>query len=127
MARGVKKVDSSPVSKGANWTTFVEISLAGHTMSQIRDEYPTVESVYDKFNGFIGEGYRVSFSYNEQNDAVIVSVTCKVLASPNAGCTYTSFAGDWFFALQIALYKHYVVTKGDWSAAAAANSRPAFG
>lgn len=127
MARGKTKSVQKPAQGGKQWTTFVEISLAGHELAQIESQFGTVDSLFDAMHNMLVDGYRISLSHNVQNDAIIASVTCKDEESVNAGCTFTSFAVDWVMALKIACYKHYVVTEQNWIGVAGTASRPAFG
>lgn len=127
MARGKARTSARTQASGKQWTTFVEISLAGHDMAQIEAHFGTDDALFDALTTMLGEGYRISLSYNPQNDAIIASVTCKDDESVNAGCTYTSFAMDWVGALRIAAYKHFVVTEQNWVGVAGISTRPAFG
>lgn len=127
MARGKAKTSARTATSGKQWTTFVEISLAGHDMEAIEKEFGTVDALFDALSTMLTEGYRISLAYNPQNDAIIASVTCKDEESHNAGCTYTSFAMDWVMALKIAAYKHFVVTEQNWIGVAGTSTRPSFG
>lgn len=127
MARGTKKPVQVPASKGKQWTTFVEISMAGHSLEDVEAAFASPDAVFDALSTMLTEGYRVSLSHNVQNDAIIASVTCKDEDSTNAGCTFTSFAGDWATALKIACYKHFVVTEQNWIGVAGTSTRPLFG
>lgn len=127
MARGAKKPLAAKAAANKQWTTFVEISLAGHDMAQIEAEMGSVDALFDALSVMLTEGYRISLSHNVQNDAIIASVTCKDEDSVNAGCTFTSFAKDWVTALKIAAYKHYVVTEQNWIGVAGQSTAPAFG
>nr|CRY95062.1 hypothetical protein [uncultured prokaryote] len=114
MARGKGVTKSQPAATNERWTTFVEITLDGHSKEDITTAFPTVDDVHDVVTDMLTEGYRFSFTHNKQNDAIIVSVTSKDENSPNFGCTFTSFAGDWFTALRVAAYKHVIVAEGQW-------------
>lgn len=127
MARGRTKTTQKPSNGSKQWTTFVEISLAGHSMEAVDAAYSSPDALFDGIHNMLVEGNRISLSHNVQNDAIIASVTCKDEESVNAGCTYTSFAMDWFTALKIAAYKHYVVTDGNWIGVAGKTERPMFG
>lgn len=127
MARGKTKAVATSAKKNNQWTTFVEISLAGHDLEAVNAEYGDPERLFDAVQEMVGGGYRVSLSYNEQNDAMIASATCKDDDSVNSGCTFTSFAQDWVTALRIMCYKHFVVTGQVWVGQGGTVSRPAFG
>ena len=127
MARG-KANGNSKVEKSTQWNTkFVDISLAGRTMEDIEKAFPSYESIFDVATAMLEDGYRFGLSYNRQNDSFICSVTSKDEASANFGCTFTAFAGDWYTALQVALYKHKIVAGEVWGAAGEAKDRAAFG
>lgn len=127
MARGTRKPAVTKAAANKQWTTFVEISLAGHDMAKIEAEFSSPDALFDSLSNMFAAGYRISLSHNVQNDAIIASVTCKDDDSVNAGCTFTSFAGDWFTALKIAAYKHFVVTQENWIGVAGKTDRPMFG
>lgn len=127
MARGKKQPEARGRSDNKNWTTFVEISLAGYTEQELDDAYRSPEELYDKLAVMLEAGYRVAVSYNAQNDAFIASVSCRDDSSVNAGCTFTALAGDWVSALRMAVFKHFDVAKEEWGAQNPAASRPRYG
>ena len=127
MVRGKGKNEPKTAVKATWNTTFVDISLAGHSWEQIGAFFDTPTAVYDAAAGLLENGYRLGFTYNPQNDAFICSVTCKAVGNPNEGKTYTAFAASWFEALEVALYKHFVVAETIWSGEEAGANRPAFG
>lgn len=127
VARG-KSGKQTAAGTPTSWnTTFIDISLAGLSEDAIWSYFETEEQVYDAATALLESGYRIAFSYNSQNDAFICSVTCKDDESPNAGCTFTAFAGSWHEALIAALVKHLVVAKGVWRGASGKESRPRYG
>jgi len=126
-ARGKGASKPVPTAKG-NWsTTFVDIPLTGHAWEEIDEWGGTPDSIFDHATALMEDGYRLGFSYNNQNGAFICSVTCKDDESVNKGKTFTAFAGSWFEALQAALYKHYVVAGQNWGGGVAKGNTPAFG
>lgn len=127
MVRG-KASNPQPEKVKATWnTTFVDISMAGHSLDDVSAAFPTVENVYETVAGLLENGYRLGFSYNPQNDAFICSVTCKSEGNPNMGKTFTAFAGTWFEAVQVALYKHYVVSETIWGTGGQGEGKARFG
>lgn len=127
MARG--KGQKSTVSKESSggWTTFIDISLAGHDVEASLDKYQSADSFYDGVAGMIEDGYRFSLVYNPNNDAVICSVTCKNEDSPNHGCTFNAFADTWYDAIRIALVKHFEVAGEKWMNDGRKAVRPKYG
>lgn len=127
MARGKGTVRSGTKQQQQQWTTFVNIPVPSEALDEIREMWREADTTYDGLESLVREGYRVSFSFNGATDAVICAVTCKSDGDPNNGKTFTSFAGDWYTALQVALYKHYVVAGQIWGDGEAGSSRPAIG
>lgn len=115
VARGISQKLPTGKEKASWNTTFVDIPLGATTEDALFAQFDNEGAVYDQATKLLEAGYRLGFSYNGQNDAFICSVTCKDEASPNANKTFTAFAGSWYEALMVALYKHYVISSGDWS------------
>lgn len=127
MARSKKNGSPGEGTKSTWNTTFVDIPLTGVSEEELYAYFTSTELVYDQAAELLESGYRLGFSYNAQNDAFICSVTCKDETSPNANKTFTAFAGTWFDALMVALYKHRVVAGGVWSKGSSDMTRPKFG
>lgn len=127
MTRGVKKPAAKPAAKTSQqFTEFVNVSLTEQDTPAVQEYLKNTDDLLRAFEDMCVGGYRVGFSYDSQRDALICSFTCKDGDSPNHNKTMTSFAGDWFTALGVNLYKHHVMLKGVWNTDAAKN-RPAFG
>lgn len=126
MARGQGKT-KAVASNRNQWTEFVDIPLGEDDFEQIEKAFPDIETTDEAIAELLGEGYRVSLSYNAGNDAFIASVTCKNADDPNNGKTFNAFAGSWVEALQCALYKHYVKARKNWGTNADKPARPRFG
>jgi hypothetical protein len=125
--RGKTKPQAKKPVGAKQWTTFVEISLAGHSLEDVNTAFGDPDTLSDAIQTLAQAGYRISLSHSPANDAMIASVTCKAEGDTNEGCTMTSFAMDWVTALRIACYKHFVVAKEDWGGAGSDPDRPMFG
>lgn len=127
MARG-KAADTAKKPVGYNqWTDFVDIPLAEDEWGAIYKAYSNPDVLADAVTDLLEAGYRVGMSHNRNNDAFIVSVTCKVEGDVNEGLTFNSFAETWFEALQIGMYKHYLKSGKNWKSAGGKAARPKFG
>jgi hypothetical protein len=126
MARGKGNVTQKSSDTATQWTKFVDIPLVEAEWADIIKAYGNPDAIVDAISDLLESGYRVGLSHNRQNDAFIVSVTCKVEGDPNEGCTYNAFAETWFEACQIAVYKHFIKSKKVWSSVAG-KDRPKFG
>lgn len=127
MARGKKQTTPANDKKVGGWTEFVDIPVGEEHVEHIGRYCATSDELFDAVQAAAEAGYRISFSYNPQTDAIICSVTCKDDESVNAGLTFTAFAGDWTIALRVAMYKHYIIAEQNWRGAGVANARPRFG
>lgn len=120
------RAPANTANKGA-WTNFTNIPVSADDAASIHKVYGTAEVVEAALSELLYAGYRVSFSYSPQTDAVTASVTCKNESDPNSGLTYTSFADTWYQALCVALYKHFVISGKVWTKSEGSRSRPSFG
>lgn len=116
-AKMANKKGTDIPENGKQWTRFIDIPLGGYSGADLGDRYPDWDTFDADLVALLSGGYRVAVSYNEANHSFIASVTCRATGDPNNGCTFTSFAGDWTKALQVACFKHFVVAKGVWSSA----------
>jgi hypothetical protein len=110
-----------------NWTKFVDISLAGVTKDDISAEYGDIGSIGNGVDSLLRSGYRIGVSFNGTTNSYICSLTCRDDGSPNHGCTVTSHASDWWLALQVMLYKHFVVARENWLEVSPSPSGETFG
>jgi len=127
MARNHTKQTEKKPSTNNQWTTFVEIPVAPEAWNDIQAAYGKTDDMIDGLEGLLDAGIRVSFSYNANNDSVTCSMTGKDGAGENEGKTVVSYGDTWVSALQVALYKHNVITGGKWGGGSPKESRPAFG
>lgn len=127
MARGRgSKVEASG-RESSGWTTFIDLPLEGHSIDDVLGRYGAPDQLFDALGQVLETGHRVSLAYNYQNDSVTASMTGKGDGCPNVGLTVTSYAEDWVTALQVAMYKHFVIAGGHWEKNAKSVTRGAFG
>lgn len=127
MARGKGAAKQPSTAKGSNWTEFVDIPLPDGAWDDVMRSMGKFDEVQAWLQDIVASGHRVSFSYNSQNDSTICSLTGREGCGANEGKTLTSYADGWYTALQVALYKHYVLAEQDWSKAGTTSQRPRFG
>lgn len=125
MAKTPKVMATAESNKG--FTEFVNFSPPEDTAELLEEHFRTPEPVWDALSLLLTTGYRVGFSYNAHTGSIICSVTCRNDESVNKGKTMTSFAGDWYDSLRVALLKHFILLKGDWTIAESPAHRPLFG
>lgn len=127
MAR-TKGSKSAPTGKGGGGSVwFVNVAVSVSDAAKIDEYFPAIEAVYDAMVEVMTDGYRVAFNYDMTRDAVVASLTCRNDGLPNHNGVLNAFAGDWFTALKVVLYKHYVVLNEQWSDRSGMAARPEFG
>lgn len=127
MARGKSQGSKQSGSKQLGSVWFVNVAVSVADAGKIDDFFPSVEAVYDAMIEVMTDGYRVAFNYDVARDAVVCSLTCRNEGLANHNGVLNAFAGDWFRALQVVLYKHYVILNETWSNEGGAAARPEFG
>ena len=129
MARSTtaKSPTKSEPKNTAMWTEFVTIAVSAEQAEAIFKVYSSADVVEESLTELLLSGYRVSFSYSPQTDAVTMSMTCKAEGDPNLGKTVTSFASTWYQALCVGLYKHNVISKQLWGGSGQPTNRPIIG
>lgn len=127
VARGKTTAPAAAAKKPGQWTDFVDIPVGDLAMGAVHQKYGAFDASSEALVGLLEHGYRMSFSYNQGNDAFICSVTCKAEGDVNNGCTFNAFAGTWYEAMLLALYKHYDISGGVWKKASGGSTRPMFG
>lgn len=70
----------------------------------------------------IQQGYKVSVSYNEQNDTFNATYMCNDEKSPNYGWCLTAFAPEWYTAIRSLVFKHNEILQCEWPVGKQANS-----
>lgn len=116
MARGKGATGKGAQEKVWSGSDFVTINLGGVEIGTVRAAYTDDAKVWEQLEHLVLSQYKVSFSFNPASNAVLCSMTCRAEDDPNEGKTMVSFAGGWYDALLVALYKHHVIAKGDWTA-----------
>lgn len=128
MARGKSKPSQEKLPQSAGqFTQFVNYTLPESHTEALTAYMQEASKVYADWTSILKAGYRVGFSYDSRTDAIICSLTARDEKDVNFGKTMTSFAGDWYTALSVAMYKHFTALDEDWSSVAAPTHRPAFG
>jgi hypothetical protein len=100
----------------ATWQGFVDIPMTAHQKEAFKAVEMDAEDFERTLEDFIGEGYKVSVTYQRKQGSFQVAATAQWAGMPNAGYTTSAWAKDVFTALRLLLYKHYDMCGGDWAA-----------
>ena len=105
----------------SEWLGFVDCALTDEEKKEARGQ-----NVWEGIDAWLDElvkvGYRLVVSFDVQHDCAVASLTCTDGNSGNAGFTLTGRGPDAEGALQMLVYKHFVVLKKDWKSAKASES-----
>jgi hypothetical protein len=95
---------------------FVAINLTEDEKKQFKKAYTDKPNdLLGQLDGLLKNGYKLSLSYDNQNNCVLASLTGKDPNSPNYNYVMTSRAGESWESMALALFKHYVVCDDeDW-------------
>lgn len=112
MGRGKGK----PEGKGSvnSLPRFVDVKLTAEEREAFAQWGERDGDLVRRLQDMADSGYRVGVSWSGEQQAYVVSLTCRDPESANSGLCMTSFAKTLVTALWLALYKHYVVTDGRW-------------
>lgn len=104
---------------------FVEIPLTEEQKADFKAMYAKdANALLGYIPELVGDGYKLSSTWDEPNKCFIVSLTCKDPLSTNFGYVMTSRAGDLWEAMSLALYKHrFACDDEDWGAETRTNGR----
>lgn len=117
MARGKAGKPEVAKSERQQWTAFVAVALPEELeFADIEAWAGDATEVWPRLNELLVDGYRASWSYNDQADQFTCSLTGRTEENPNNGLTLTAQGFDWYSALLVALYKHIVLCDQSWSA-----------
>lgn len=107
----------SPGAKGSEYnTTFVRYTLTAADKKAFEKfvEKPPMD-IDSLVNEVLQSNHKISFSYNDNSDSYIVSVTGRAEDCDNANKCYTSHAKTYTQALWVAMFKFHVIwNKEPW-------------
>jgi hypothetical protein len=112
MARGKGKAVGA--GTGAAMPKFVDVKLSvDQRQDFISKQYSDSELVMT-VQKLCDSGYRIGCAWSADSSSYTVSLTCRDEDSSNFGLCMTSFANTVHTAIALAVYKHVVVTDGEW-------------
>jgi hypothetical protein len=112
MARGARKTAEAAAKGGM--PSFVDVRLTAEDRAAFLEEDNDIDLLVPRMQTLCDAGYRWGCAWNGESQSYTVSLTCRDAGSPNSGLCMTSFAKDLLTAIQLALFKHDVVTEGIW-------------
>ena len=101
----------------AQWGGFINIKVDDSWKLRFDDWFTTHRhECLAALDDLLGEGMKVAFSYDHENECYIVSFTGKGWEGSKLRWCMTSRAGTFDEALGLATFKHFVMADRDWGA-----------
>ena len=112
--KGCTCMASKQSKKDTSWKGFANVPFNAEARGRYEQWSITANALYQAMEDVIAKGYRFTFSYDATNQASQCSITCQNDKDANAGYTLTSRGPTWYDALSVGLFKHLVLTEGEW-------------
>lgn len=104
---------SSKVTK-AEWKGYHKVNLTDAQTEQFEAEYEAHQVQVDDLGILINNGYKFSLSWDAYNQGISASLYAADKKMEWAGYTLTAWAGDPNTAINLLMFKHYVVCEEQW-------------
>lgn len=99
----------------SEWGGFINVNLSQQAKESFQSWWDTEADTFMRdADDLMGEGMKVSSSYDYENECYIVSFTGRPDAAMDFRCVMTTRASTWAEAMALAVYKHNVICKASW-------------
>lgn len=112
-------------SDKANWQGFVERRLTDPELEELDGWKPKPSEIWAEVDAMLGEGYRLTLSYNKASRAASCTIICDAKDKAWGGYGLSSFDGDCAAALKMAIFKHALLLQRDWTPLLSPSDKPA--
>lgn len=100
--------------KSADWKGYHKINLTNEQTEEFSRDHQNAEVHLADLDILINQGYKITFSWDDYNTGVSAALYAKDAKMEWAGYTLTAWAGDVQTALNLLLFKHFVVAQEQW-------------
>ncbi len=100
--------------KSAEFMGYHKINLDDKQNALFDEQYASAVPPLSDIDILINNGYKLSFSWDDYNSGVSASLYAKNQKMEWAGYTLSAWAGDAQTALNLLLFKHFIVAKERW-------------
>lgn len=94
---------------------YVRHNISAEEKAQFDQWQPGVEYLKNALDR-ICQGYTVSVKWDGFNETFQCALTCTSKSSVNAGYVLVARAPDCYSAIELAIFKHFILLGEDWSA-----------
>ena len=105
-----KKKDDS----GYVWKGYCNVSIPSSKVPDAEKYIKNQDQVHQHLVTAFSQGISVKLYFDDKSDSYKCVLQDYNADSPNYGYAMSAFGSDWFVALSSALFKHFVLSKGDW-------------
>lgn len=114
-SKGTPQTNTSRKQGEDDWGGFIAVSLSDEDKAAFAVWAEAErDAIWTMFDDLLGSGFKWGVSFDAENDCYIASLTgCGVVGTPLRWCL-TARGGAWDAAVQLVLFKHYVLAQGDW-------------
>lgn len=100
----------------ATWFGFLNVSLSEAEKEEFHVWHAENEKhVPGYLDELVGEGMKYSCAYDRENECYITTFTGALMDGANVRCATTSRAGTWAMADALAVWKHFIYMKQDYT------------
>lgn len=104
------------------WKGFVDVRLTAEQRQQYQGWAAEDDDVLAVLFDEVLNGYKFTLSFNSKNQSFTASLTAVGTGGGNDGYTLSSFGAEPWVAVRVLIYKHRVISEGDWSSVGAGSS-----
>jgi hypothetical protein len=97
------------------WKGFVNVNITADQKEAYKAWDVQDDDVWDGMAQYITAGYKVSLSYNKQNDKFNCTGTGQPESGVNSGYAVSAFANTPYEAVRVWLFKVATILPDDWS------------
>jgi len=103
------------VHPDAEWGGFINVRLQDDAKSEFQHWLEVNnDSIYMVMDDLMGEGMKISLSWDKLNGCAIVTFTGAIDDDHMTRYIMTTRGATWFEALALSVWKHFVYLEADW-------------
>jgi hypothetical protein len=96
------------------WKGYCNINVPTSAENVIDAFIKDDKTVFFEFNLLLTSDYTIKYQYDAKNESIKCTATCYNPDSINYGYALSAYAGDWYTALAVLLFKHLTIAEKDW-------------
>ena len=100
--------------KRAEWKGYCKVNLTREQNEVFENEHAALQINPAELDILVNDGYKISFSWDDYNSGVSASLYATNAKMEWAGYSLSAWAGDVQTALNLLLFKHFVVAEQRW-------------